>query len=60
MELHFVDVKLDELVCRTARRYADAPEATVELSAEQLAAWAASFQKPSSAEQRLFDAPPTT
>jgi hypothetical protein len=51
-------VELDELVRRAAQRYADAPETTVETSAEQLAVWASSFQAPSSAEQRLFDAPP--
>ena len=58
VELHFLDVELDELVRRTAQRYADAPETTAEMSAEQLAVWASSFQPPSSAEQRLFDAPP--
>jgi len=58
VELHFVDVELDELVRRTAQRYADAPEAAPDITAEQLAVWASSFQAPSSAEQRLFDAPP--
>ena len=58
VELHFLDVGLDELVRRTAQRYADAPEITVEMSAEQLAVWASSFQPPSRAEQRLFDVPP--
>ena len=59
IELHFVDVELAELVRRTAQRYADEPETAPEISAEQLAVWASSFQAPSSAEQRLFDAPPT-
>jgi predicted kinase len=58
VELHVLDVELDELVRRSAERYADAPHTTAEISAEQLAVWAASFQAPSSAEQRLFDAPP--
>jgi len=58
VELHFVDVELDELVRRTARRHADAPEATPDISAEQLAVWASAFQAPGSAERRLFDAPP--
>jgi predicted kinase len=58
VELHFLDVELDELVRRAAQRYAEAPATTVEMSAEQLTAWASSFQPPSSAEQRLFDAPP--
>jgi predicted kinase len=59
VELHFLDVELAELVRRNALRYADAPETTTEISAEQLALWAASFQAPSSAEQLLFDTPPT-
>jgi predicted kinase len=58
VELHFLDVGLDELVRRTGQRYADAPENTVAMSAEQLAVWASAFEPPSSAEQRLFDAPP--
>jgi predicted kinase len=58
VELHFLDVELAELVRRTAQRYADVPETAPEISAEQLALWASSFQAPSSAEQRLFDAPP--
>ncbi|HEY0477640.1 MAG TPA: ATP-binding protein [Kofleriaceae bacterium] len=58
VELHFVDVELDELVRRTAQRYADAPDAAPDITADQLAIWASSFQAPSSAEQRLFDAPP--
>jgi predicted kinase len=60
VELHSLDVELDELVRRTAQRYVDSPEGTAEMSAEQLAAWASSFQPPSSAEQRLFDPPPAT
>src|SRR5262249_41977263 len=46
VELHVLDVELDELRRRTAERYADAPHTTVEMSAEQLAAWAASFETP--------------
>jgi predicted kinase len=57
VELHYVDVELAELVRRTAQRRADAPESAPDISAEQLAVWASSFQAPSSAEQRLFDAP---
>jgi predicted kinase len=58
VELHFLDVELDELIRRTGRRYADAPETTVEMSPAQMQAWASAFQRPSSAELRLFDAPP--
>ena len=60
VELHFLDVEVDELVRRAAQRYAEAPETTAEMSAEQFAIWAASFQPPSIAEQRLFDAPSAT
>ena len=59
VELHYVNVELAELVRRTAQRYADAPETAPDISAEQLAVWASSFQAPSSAEQRLFDPPLT-
>jgi predicted kinase len=59
VELHFLDVELAELIRRNALRYADAPENAPDISAEQLALWAASFQAPSSAEQLLFDPPPT-
>lgn len=55
VELHVLDVQLDELVRRAAKRYADAPPITVEMSAEQPAVWAASFETPGDAERRLFD-----
>ena len=55
VELHVLDIELDELMRRTAKRSADAPSSTVEISAEQLASWASSFEPPSDAERRLFD-----
>jgi predicted kinase len=55
VELHVLDVHLDELVRRSATRYADAPHTTAEICAEQLAIWASSFEIPSDAERRLFD-----
>jgi predicted kinase len=58
VELHFVDVELGELVRRCAQRYVDAPQTAPDITAEQLAVWASSFQAPSKAEQRLFDPPP--
>src|SRR5437667_9621595 len=55
VELHVLDVELDELVRRNAKRYADAPHTTAKISAEQLAIWASSFEAPSDAERCLFD-----
>ncbi|HEY5694751.1 MAG TPA: ATP-binding protein [Gaiellaceae bacterium] len=55
VELHVLDVELDELTRRVADRYADAPHSTAEISGEQLAVWASSFETPTDAERRLFD-----
>jgi predicted kinase len=55
VELHVLDVEPDELVRRITKRYVDAPHATAEISAEQLAVWASSFERPSDAERALFD-----
>ena len=55
VELHVLDVELDELVRRCTKRYADAPHTTAEISAEQLAIWASTFETPSDAERQLFD-----
>jgi len=55
VELHVLDVELDELVRRASERYTDAPQTTAEIRAEQMAVWAASFEMPSDAERRLFD-----
>jgi predicted kinase len=55
VELHVLDVEFDELVRRSTKRYADAPHTTAEISAEQLAIWASSFETPSDAERHLFD-----
>jgi predicted kinase len=55
VELHVLDADVDELVRRSAQRYADAPHTTAPISADQLASWASSFEMPSEAERRLFD-----
>jgi predicted kinase len=55
VELHVLDVEPDELARRVAKRYADAPHTTAEISAEQLAVRVSSFETPSDAERRLFD-----
>ena len=59
VELHVLDVEPDELMQRIAERYADAPHTTAEISAEQLGAWASSFERPDEAERRLFDSTPS-
>jgi predicted kinase len=58
VELHFLDVEPDELLRRIDERYADAPHTTAEISAEQLADWASSFEAPGEEERRLFDSAP--
>ena len=58
VELHVLDVEPEELLRRIDQRYADAPHTTAEISAEQLAAWASSFEKPDEEERRLFDSAP--
>lgn len=55
VELHVLDGELEELERRIARRYAEAPETTAEITPEQLAIWAASFEKPSAAELSSYD-----
>jgi predicted kinase len=55
VELHVLDVELDELVRRSATRYADALHTTAEICADQLAVWASSFEAPTDDERRLFD-----
>ena len=58
VELHVLDVEPEELLRRIDQRYADAPHTTAEISAEQLAEWASSFERPSEDERRLFDSAP--
>jgi predicted kinase len=59
VELHVLDVEPEALMRRIAARYADAPHTTAEISAEQLAAWTSSFERPDEAERRLFDSGPS-
>jgi predicted kinase len=58
VELHVLDVEPEELLRRIDQRYADTPHTTAEISAEQLADWASSFEAPSEDERRLFDSAP--
>jgi len=59
VELHVLDVEPEALMRRIAARYADAPHTSAEISAEQLAAWTSSFERPDEAERRLFDSAPS-
>ena len=45
----------EELLRRIETRYAAAPHTTAEITAEQLAEWAESFERPDDAERSLFD-----
>ena len=58
VELHVLDVEPEELLRRIDTRYADAPHTTAEISADQLAAWASSFEAPDEEERSLFDSAP--
>jgi predicted kinase len=58
VELHVLDVEPEELLRRIDQRYADEPHTTAEISADQLAAWASSFETPDEEERRLFDSAP--
>ena len=58
VELHVLDVELDELLRRIDERCVDAPHTTAEISAEQLAEWESSFERPTEEERRPFDSPP--
>jgi predicted kinase len=55
VELHVLDAEPAELMRRIDARYADAPHTTAEITAEQLASWASSFEPPDGAERSLFD-----
>lgn len=59
VELHVLDVELDELMRRIDGRYTNAPHTTAAIGAEQLEAWVASFEKPTEDERLLFDSAPS-
>lgn len=56
VELHYLDVALDELIRRVETRYALTPEGTVGITREQLEVWSGLFQAPDPDELALFDA----
>ena len=56
VELHYLDVPVDELWTRLQRRNA-APGSTSAITREQLAEWAGHFEAPDAAERAQFDVP---
>lgn len=58
VELHYLDVPIDELWRRIDARNAAPPWASYPITRAHLEAWAASFQAPDAAELDLFDPPP--
>lgn len=58
VELHHLDVGLDELVRRIEARAAEGAAGAVDVSEAQLRRWASHFEPPGRAEAALFDGPP--
>jgi predicted kinase len=57
VELHFLDLPLDELWRRVERRNSAGEPGTVPISRANLEHWATLFQAPDAAELRLYDRP---
>ena len=60
VELHFLDVPVDELWRRIEARNAKPPWDSAPIRRDHLDEWAASFQAPDPAELALFDPPPNS
>ena len=58
VELHFLDVPVDELWRRIEARNSEPPWDSAPISRAHLDEWAALFQAPDAAELALFDLPP--
>ena len=50
VELHFLNVELDELVRRTLKRNSNLPAGTFHVSKDELELWAKSFEPPTETE----------
>lgn len=59
VELHFLDVPVDELWRRIEARNSEPPWDSCPISRLHLQQWAGLFQPPDAAEQALFDPPPS-
>lgn len=57
VELHYLDVPLDELMARVERRQATGEWRSAPITRAHLDRWAATFEPPSEEEIELFDAP---
>ena len=58
VELHFLDVPVDELWRRIEARNSEPPWDSAPIRRANLEEWAALFQAPGAAELALFDPPP--
>ena len=59
VELHYLDVPLDELVRRVERRQASGEWTASPITPAHMEQWAATFEPPGEEELRLFDEPAT-
>jgi predicted kinase len=57
VELHYLDVPLEELIARVERRNASGEWTASPITRAHLEQWAATFQAPGEEELRLFDDP---
>jgi predicted RecB family endonuclease len=57
VELHYLDVPLDELMARVERRQATGEWSASPITRAQMEQWAATFEAPSDEEIQLFDQP---
>jgi predicted kinase len=57
VELHYLDVPLDELIARVEQRQASGEWTASPITRAHLEQWATIFQAPDEAELRLFDEP---
>lgn len=60
VELHYLDVPVEELIARVERRQASLEWTASPITREHMERWASAFEPPGEDERRLFDEPLTT
>jgi hypothetical protein len=60
VELHYLDVPLEELIARVERRQARGEWSASPITRAHMEEWSATFEPPGEDERQLFDAPFTT